>query len=247
MAIETALDRDGSRVREIMTQYLAEVIEFVDTAATADGLDWAFLQECVDAYPPGVGDHHFSGVLANVVARCVIRTRIRDGVDAIPAWALEYLDAITMDADGDWAWESAVAVGWGVVHSQVDVLDRTRARAEAGDESWASGVLEHVTFADPDAGVELLERLLRSPDTVEDLVFLRAMVSPLDQPFPEFSQYWGPAGELDHEVKMSETVVDRLLAVLGETVHPERLRQFDDSFAFDLARAADEYGPADPD
>lgn len=26
------------------------------------------------------------------------------------------------------------------------------------------GVLEHVTFADPDAGVDVLERLLRSPE-----------------------------------------------------------------------------------
>src|SRR6056297_2954537 len=72
-SIETALERGGgSRFREVMFQYLDDVIDLVDTAATKGGVDWAFLQDCVDAYPPGVGDHRCSSVLANVVARCVI-------------------------------------------------------------------------------------------------------------------------------------------------------------------------------
>ena len=69
-SIETALDRGGgSRFREVMGQYLEEMIDVVDAAATNEGIDWEFLQDCVDAYPPGVGDHHCSSVLANVVAR----------------------------------------------------------------------------------------------------------------------------------------------------------------------------------
>lgn len=67
---ETTLDRDGwSRLQEIRGQYLEGVIDLVGTAATADGIDWAFLEACIDAYPSGVGDHHRSSILANGVAR----------------------------------------------------------------------------------------------------------------------------------------------------------------------------------
>jgi len=49
-SIEAALERGGgSRFREIMRQYLDDVIDLVDTAATTDGVDWDFLLDCVDA------------------------------------------------------------------------------------------------------------------------------------------------------------------------------------------------------
>ena len=152
-----------------------------------------------------------------------------------------------METDGEWASESAAAFGWGVGHSQVAVLDRTLARAEKGEESWAIGVLKHATFADAAAGADLLERLLHSPDTVEDLVFLRAMEPPLEQSFPDFPQYWGPAAELDAPGTIADAVIDRILSILGEAVPPDRLRQFDESFAFDLERAAEDDGSADAD
>jgi hypothetical protein len=247
-SIETALDRGGgSRFRDVMTQYLPQVIERVDTAATNEGIDWAFLEECVDAYPPAVGDHYCSSVLANVVARCVIRTRISEGVNEIPPWALDYLAAITRDKDGDWAFESADAYGWGVGHREVDVLDQIVDRAETGDDWAVIDLLQHVAFADRDAGITLLERLLRSPDTVEDLDFLRAVEPLLEQDFPTFPEYWEPHMELAYEVTVTDDQRDRLLALLGETVHPDRLRHFDEHFAFDLQRAADKYGSKSAD
>ena len=151
-----------------------QVVQLVDRAAADSGaVDWAFLQECVEAYPPGVDDHHCSLILANVVARYVIRTRIEQGPDAIPVWAVEYLMEITMDEDTEWAWEGASALGWAVGHSEIPVLDRIVDRTDTDREPWAMGNLRHVAYADPDAAVTLLERLLRSPDTREDLVFLR--------------------------------------------------------------------------
>jgi len=244
-SVETAIDRGGwSRLQEIREQYLEEVIDLVDTATTIDGIDWAFLQECVDAYPPGVGNHHCSSILVNIVARCVIRTRIREGVDAIPAWALEYLAAVTVEDDGEWAWESTAAFGWAVGHSEIAVLDRAIERAESGDESWAMGILEHATFADPEAGIDLLERLLDSPDVVEDLLFVSCLHAPFEQDFPDFPQYWEPDTELDYRVEISDDVRERLLAVVGRSIDPGRLRHFDGSYRFDLERAADEYGPA---
>jgi len=244
-SIETAFDHGGrSRFLEVVNGYLAEVIDLVDTAATTDGIDWALLHECVDAYPPGVGDHNCSSILANVVARCVIRTRIREGADAIPPWALDYLADVTIDDDGEWAWESTAAFGWAVGHPEVTVLDRALDRAESGDDSWAMGILTHATFADPEAGIDLLERLLQSPDVVEDLLFLGCLHAPFEQAFPDFPQYWEPETELDYQVTISDDVRERLLAVVGESIHPDRLRRFDDSYPFDLERAADEYGPA---
>lgn len=74
-------------------------------------------------------------VVANVVARCVIRTRICEAVNAIPTWAPDYLANITGDKDGELAWESTAAFGWMVGHSEVVVLDRALERAESGDES----------------------------------------------------------------------------------------------------------------
>ncbi|MFC4988891.1 hypothetical protein [Saliphagus infecundisoli] len=249
-SIETALERGGgTRFREVMRQYLDEVIDLVDAAVAteAEGIDWECLQECVDTYPPGVGDHHCSSVVANVVARCVIRTRVRDGADAIPTWALEYLADVTMDDDGEWAWESTGAFGWAVGHSEVAVLDRTLERAESGDESWVMGVLKHVTFADPDAGVDLLDRLLQSPDVVEDLLFVDRLGPVEETGFPEFPQFWDPETELEYDVDLSDDVYERLLAVVGDSIHPDRLRRFDDSYRIDLRRAADDYGPAGED
>jgi len=244
-SVETALDHGGwSRLQEIRGQYLEETIDLVDTAATVDGIDWALLEECVDAYPPSVGDHQCSSILANVVARCVIRTRIRGGVDAIPTYALEYLADITVENDSEWAWESTAAFGWEVGHPEVAVLDRALERAESGDDSWAMGILTHATFADPEAGTDLLEQLLESPHVVEDLVFVGCLHAPFEQDFPDFPQYWEPSTELDYRVEICDERHERLLAVIGQSIDPGRLRHFNGSYRFDLERAADEYGPA---
>lgn len=242
-SIEATLEHGGgSRFREVMKQYLPQVIDLVDTAATDGEIDWAFLEECVDAYPPSVGDHRCSSVLANVVARCVIRTRINEGVDEIPAWALDYLAAITADEDGDWAVGSAGVYGWGIGHPDVAVLDRTVERAETKNDWSTLDILGHVAFADPDAGITLLGRLLRSPDVVEDIEYIGVLESPLTQDFPDFPEYWEPHTELKYEVTFTDDQIERLLAVLGDTIPPDRLRHFDDSYAFNLQRAADEYG-----
>lgn len=127
------------------------------------------------------------------------------------------------------------------------MLDRTVERAETGDDWSVFDVLEHVTFADPDAGITLLDRLLRSSDTVEDLEFLRALEPLLERDFPNFPEYWDPHAEVEYEVTFTDDHLDRLLAILGDTVHPDRLRHFDEHFAFDLQRAADEYGSKDTD
>ena len=247
-SVEAALERGGSsRYREVTKNRRPKVIDLVDAATTDESgeTDWTFYQECTDAYPPGVDDHHCSQVLANVVARYVIRTRINQGPDAIPLWVVDYLMDISVDADTEWAWESASAVGWVIGHSDTAVLDRVVDRTDTDSEPWAMGILKHVAFADPDAGITLLKRLLDSPDTREDLTFLRSLERPLKQDLPNFPQYWEPQTELEYEVAFTDDHLDRLLEVLGEAVHPKRLAKFDDQFEFNLQRAADEYGSVD--
>ena len=149
-SIRAALERGGGdRFREVTSKRRPRVIQLVDRATADSGaLDWTCLQECVEAYPPGVDDHHCSQVLANVVARYVIRTRIEKEPDAIPVWAVEYLMETTMDEDTEWAWEGASALGWAVGHSEIAVLDRIVDRTDTDREPWAMGNLRHVAFAD---------------------------------------------------------------------------------------------------
>lgn len=95
--------------------------------------------------------------------------------------------------------------------------------------SVGNGRAHHVTFADPEAGVSLLEQLLQSLDVVENLLFVGCLESPFEQDFPDFLQYWEPQTELDYQVEMSDDVYERLLAIIGESIDPARLRRFDDS------------------
>lgn len=242
-AIENALESGGGgRFRTVMNQYHEDVIKVVDGTATTGGIDWEMLEECTDAYPPGVGDHYCSSVIVNVVARCVIRTRIHEDVSAIPAWALEYLGNVTMEEDGDSAWESSGALGWGVDHPSVPVCNQAVARAGDGDDLWATSVLEHAAFADPETAVDLLERLLADPDIVEDLLFVEYVEPALNRAFPARPKYWEHDDEFDYHTDIDDETRERLLKIVGETIHPDRLRQFAETFSLDLQRAADEYG-----
>ncbi len=166
-------------------------------------------------------------------------------MDAIPAWALDYLGRITMEDDKEAAWEESGAFGWGIGHEEVAVADRTLARAEADDEYWASSVLKHAIFADAHAAIDLYKRILQSPDTIEDLHYVEGVQRILDHPFPAMPRYWEPTAELDSPGPLSDDAIEHLLRVLGENVHPKRLQHFDDLIEFDLERAASEFGELD--
>lgn len=244
-SMANALEQSGDRYRDVFWDYLDETIELVDAAAVDDEPDWAFLQDCADAYPPGVGDHHCTVLIANALGRCIIRTRIRHDVDAIPAWTLEYLGRITWEDDKDAAAEESAAFGWGIGHEEVPVADRTLARAEADGEIWASSVLTHAIFADPHAAIDLYERILQSPETIEDLQYVEGMQRVLTNSFPNRPRYWEPTTELNAPEPLSDDATEHLLRVLGENIHPKRLHRFDDIITFDLERAATEYGKAE--
>lgn len=245
-SMANALEQSGDRFRDAFWDYLEETIELVDSVAVVeDEPDWEFLQDCAEAYPPAEGDHHCTVLIANVLGRCVIRTRIRHDVDAIPAWALDYLGRITMEEDKAAAEEDSAVFGWGIGHAEVDIADRVLTRAEADDEYWVSAVLTHAIFADAHATIDLYEVILQSPDTIEDLYHVEEMQRILNEPFPRMPRYWEPITELDPPDSLSDDAIEHLFRVLGENVHPKRLQQFDDMIQFDLERAATEYGELD--
>lgn len=241
-SMANALEQSGDRFRDVYWEYLEETIEFVDTAAVDGEPDWAFLQDCAEAYPPATGDHHCTVLIANVLGRCILRTRICHDVDAIPVWALNYLEHITREDDKDAAAEESGTFGWGIGHNEVSVADRTLLRAEADDEIWASSLLTHAIFADAHAAIDLYERILQSPDTIEDLRYAEGMQRVLTDLFPDRPRYWEPTTELNAPGGLSHDASERFLRVLGENIHPKRLQRFDDIIKFDLERAATEYG-----
>lgn len=133
-ALDDALAESGERFRTQFRKHIEATVELVDAAAVDGEPDWPFLQRCADAYPAGIGDHHCTAIIANVLGRCLVRARVRHGVDAIPVWALEYLDRITIEDDGENARDEAATFGWGIGHDDVAVADRTLARAEEDEE-----------------------------------------------------------------------------------------------------------------
>ena len=92
----------------------------------------------------------------------LIRTRLTDGVSAIPVVALEYLDGVAVAAGdtADTTQEEVHAYGWGIGHPDHSVADRLHSRASE-DIFSVNPTLEHAFYADQYAAVDLLESLVR--------------------------------------------------------------------------------------
>jgi hypothetical protein len=239
-SIEAALNVGPGRTETVMKQYFEDVVSLVYTTATGDQIDWEFLAECCEAYPPDVGDHVCSSLLVNVVGRCIVRVRIEDGVEEIPAWALEYLSAISAANDGQGNELEASVFGWGIGHSSVAVTEQTLDRAAAGKHDWAAIVLEHATYADRDSALELFEQLVRVPEIKDPFIFLTALDRSREQPRPPLPEFWEPPAEYDWEIEFTETQRDRILEAIGDAVSPAELKGVDHQFSFDLQGVADE-------
>ncbi len=239
-SIEATLGTGPGRTESVMQQYLEDVLSLVYTAATGGQIDWEFLAECCEAYPPDVGDHVCSSLLVNVVGRCVVRVRIEDSVEEIPAWALEYLASVSAENDGEGNELEASVFGWGIGHPSVAVEERTLDRAATGKYDWAGAALEHATYADRDAALRLFEQLLGSPAVAQTLPFLRSLERSQQQPRPPLPEFWEPSTEYDWEIEFTEKQRNRILGVVGDAVPATVLRGVDQEFSFDLQQVADE-------
>ncbi|WP_283402446.1 hypothetical protein [Halorubrum sp. DM2] len=99
-ALSVAVEEDssGDTFRDVFWPYYERVSNELDDAARVHG--WPFLADVIDAHEPTEGDEFplVTPAIANAVGRYLIRTRITDGVEAIPVKALEYLNTVAVNA-----------------------------------------------------------------------------------------------------------------------------------------------------
>lgn len=158
----------GETFRDIFWGYYEPTVKAVDTVAQMEG--WPFLADLMSAY-----DHReagelseVTGVIANVVAREVVRIRLTDDVGAIPRDALAYLHTIPEYETSRFeiAWEESQHCGWGIGHPTVPVAEIIRDRIGSQD-SWVCGAALSALYADQYCGVKLYCEVLRTSDERE--------------------------------------------------------------------------------
>ena len=232
-ALSAALEEDngGETYRDVFWQYHERVSDALDEAAQAIG--WSFLEEVIDAYDPTADDELplVTPTIANAVGRNLIRTRLTDGVSAIPVAALEYLDAVAVTAPetADIAREEVHAYGWGIGHPEHSVADRLHARTSE-DIFSVTPTLEHAFYADQYAAVELLETLVRddsidgtfSRPTRDDMPYRRYLLDCVyglktDDHWPRMPRYDDWHDEFDYTLELDDTVEQRIRDLVAET------------------------------
>lgn len=231
-ALSGALEEDtsGGSYRDVFWPYHERVSDALDEATQSAG--WEFLGAVVDTHGP-MSDSEIPLVtptIANAVGRYLIRARVNDGVEAVPVEALEYLDAVAVNADDsdDIAREEVHAYGWGIGHPQHSVVDRLRARASA-DVFSVTASLEHAFYADQYAAIDALEALVRD----ESLDGMLSRVGRDDMPYrrylldcvyglnreewPRTPRYYDWQDDLDYTFELDDTVEERIRTLVEES------------------------------
>lgn len=224
-------DQSGETYRELFWPYYERASNELDEAARSEG--WEFLGDVIDGYDPVEEDElpQVTPAIANAVGRYVIRRRLTDGVAAIPVAALEYLDAVAVNAPerGDVEREETHAYGWGIGHSDHSVVERLRVHASE-DVFWVNPVLEHAFYADQHAAVDALEWLVRD-DSIDETIpwprrgdmshrryFLDCVYGlKTDDYWPTTPRYWDWHKEFDYAFELDGTVERRIRDLVDET------------------------------
>lgn len=215
---------DFETLRDRVGTYYKPLATVLDTVVQAEG--WSVLAELIDTYdprietpPPGL-----SPVIVNVVGRYVIRSRVSNGAEHIPAEGLDYLQvfadrelpyerrqplALPELSLGYLEWEASYAYGWGISHPSHDVAARIHAVAHSREPEWSKSTLEQAFYADQYAAAELLGRILHDPDVDSRLLFLKSV------PFDEdevtiHTRYWDWRDELTVQFELDPEVLTRL-------------------------------------
>jgi hypothetical protein len=231
-ALSAALEEanSGDTYRDVFWPYHERVSDALDEAARSAG--WSFLEDVIDAHDPTADDKIplVTPTVANAVGRNLIRTRLTDGVSAIPVAALEYLDTIVVTADdtADTAREEVHAYGWGIGHPDHSVADHLRARASE-DIFSVNPTLEHAFYADQYAAVDLLETLVRDQSidgtlpriTRDDMPYRRYLLDCVyglktDDHWPGMPRYYDWDEEFDYTFELDETVEQRIRDLVEE-------------------------------
>ncbi|MFB6300589.1 MAG: hypothetical protein ABEH65_10050 [Halobacteriales archaeon] len=190
--------------------FFGEAVDGVDAAVQAEG--WPYLLDILEAYWPEItldiesySDHeeyrgnetddfedfpHVSHVLTTVTGKQLVRTCLSDGVEAIPADALEYLLLFHRHPGGESPWIDSMSYGWGIGHPEHPVADTIETLVDGEYEIWASTAIEHALHADQHAATTLLERLFEAGIVSDPALLLRPLGSIDRCQYPDSSEHW---------------------------------------------------------
>lgn len=208
---------DYDTYRGILWAFYEPAAEALDEIAAREG--WEFLTDLINAYPreSPADEPLASPVIENAVGRHVVRTRLRDGVAAVPIEALTYLGSF-WESMGDVSGEESFTYGWGIGHPEHSVADHLH-DVVTEEPFWVRGVLPHTFYADQHAAADLLEALLTEERVdYEDRYMLASILADVDRDStPKIPRYWNLREELDYQFEFDERVRSRL----RETIETE--------------------------
>jgi hypothetical protein len=190
--------------------FAGPAVSALDDAVVAEG--WPLLMDVLDAYWPSVtldfesyatqdgsesGETdeyaafpHISHVLTTATGRHCVRTRRTDGVDAIPARALDYQLRFHRHPGDRGAWIRSTSYGWGIGHSEHPVAEHIHTLLEGGYEIWTSSVIEHAFHADQAAAATILESVFADGLVDDADLLLRGLASIADGAYPDRQGHW---------------------------------------------------------
>jgi hypothetical protein len=206
---------ERSHANDLFWDYYEPLATDLDAVVTVEG--WPVLADLMDTYDPqdDARGSPATSVIGNAIGRYLIRTRLADGVAALPEEGLAYLFALHGDETGA-GWEEAAAYGWGIGHPVQPVADRIHTAAR-DDIYWVSSVLEHAFYADQHAACDYLAEIVT--DDVDDIRFAFSAVSRCDRvdSWPTVPRYWDWEEAVDISVEWETDVVTRIRDLVAET------------------------------
>jgi hypothetical protein len=225
---------NGDSYRAVFWTYHEPVINQIDSVCRTEG--WPFVTDLMDAYDHRENEELSDGtaVVANLVARGLIRTRLTDGIDTVPVDAVDFLASIqNYDTETfEIAAEESHHVGWAIGHPDIDVEERIL-DAVPDDDIWAAAAAERALYADQ-TSVSLFGELIETADEI-GFVLDRLAHFEGEPDWSLFPRYW----DIDDEF-------DRDFAVSFEPETERRLREAITARGYD-SRLPDEWDFEDPE
>lgn len=213
--------------RSLRWQYYRPITDLLERTGLQHG--WAFYDELLETYSPRdeFSVPACSHVLVNGVGRFVIRTRYRDGVEAVPGKALRYLRAYSNTPDHFLAHQEAWTYGWGIGHHSHSVATYLQQSVE-DNPRWVRSALELALYADQAGATDLLERLITdesieftvqlTPDRTvpKERFLIECLVGPDRAYDPTVPRYWDWWEESGYTFDWNPSIESRLRGLIGE-------------------------------
>lgn len=132
---------------------------------------WPFILNLVEKWDPEDESVVDNFPFENVVGRMIILTRTEEGVERIPAEALEYLVQFR-EASG-MEWEESLSCGWAFDHPDFEFIEVVEEEVKKGNVHWVSGALERAFYADQEGVAPILIDLIKREDlSLQDKIYL---------------------------------------------------------------------------